>query len=78
MIKTMKKKRDPIASELRAALKTEQVEYINVQAPIKNSNGKVPIGTLEKAPELELQPLKVSKFNTQESQAVTKPGIISK
>jgi hypothetical protein len=74
MIKTMEKKGDPMARELKKALNTGQVEYINVQAPIKNSNGKVSIGTLTKAPELELQPLKVSKFDTTKSFAVTKPG----
>jgi hypothetical protein len=78
MLKTMKKKGDPISDELREAVDAKQVEYLMVKAPIQNSKGKVPIGTLEKAPELELQPLKVSKFNTRESQAVTKPGTISK
>jgi hypothetical protein len=78
MLKTMRKKGDPISDELTEALKAKQIEYINVQAPIKNSNGKVPIGTLEKAPELELLPLKVSKFDTTKSAAVTKPGTISK
>jgi hypothetical protein len=63
-----------VSDELREALRTKQIEYINVQAPIKNSNGKVPIGTLTEVPELELQPLKVSKFDTTKSTAIIKPG----
>jgi hypothetical protein len=72
MLKTMKKKRGPITRELRAALDAEQVEYIMVKAPIQNSKGKVPIGTLTEAPKLELQPLKVSKFDTLQSAKVDK------
>jgi hypothetical protein len=78
MLNTMERKGDPSTKELRRALKAKQVEYLMVKAPIQNSKGKVPIGTLTEAPELELQPLKVSKFNTRESQVVTKPGTISK
>jgi hypothetical protein len=72
MFKTMKKKGDPISDELREALDAEQVEYLMVKAPIQNSKGKVPIGTLTEAPELELQSFKVSKFDTLQSAKVDK------